>query len=646
MLNIKFGIIVGFLLFRFIPNSLDAQTLEIWEIQGIGASSPYEFEIVATEENIVTAKGNGFFFLQTPPERSDNNSLTSDALLVYGSYGGQVGDVATVVGRVVEIDGATSISSSNIQITFVSSGAALPPPVVLGEGVPSPEPSAVHSLERLENMLVQFSATATGPTSSQELTPLTTSGARPFREPGILYPGLPGLPIWDGNPEIFWLDPNGLNAPNNRFINTGAAVEATAIMLEADAGFWLALPLNYTVSGSSVLRPARDAAPGEFTVGSLNVLRLFANTSTTNRRLQKLARYIDRQLRLPDILALQEVGSLNVLEDLAYYINLEAPGANYEAYLIPSGGEIDLGFLVKPTIEGVQVSQLGANEGFSLGGRLHDRPPLLLEAFLPTSPPTFLQVLNLHLRSLLGIEGPDANFVRTKRYQQSISVANMAQALQQEGNLIVVGDFNAFQFSDGYVDVTNQISGAASIGAQLPPMPIVSPPLTNQAELLPAEERYSYVFDGSAQILDQCLSSTLYGLEAKGMQYGRGNADNALAYADNPFLVERASDHDGFVLFLEAENMTPAASAELAEGLLVQFAQPIRPGGGIYVNSRNSGPLRSLEFFDLQGRMIWKKLLSGHEASLQLPTVVQSGQMYILRAAGEKGVRVERVIVE
>ena len=646
MLSIKFRIILGILLFRIIPYNLTAQSLEIWEIQGAGAASPYEFEVVTTEANIVTAKGDGFFFLQAPPERSDNNPLTSDALLAYFDYPGQVGDVVTVTGRIREIDGTTSFSSSGIQVAFLAGGAALPPPAVLGPDFLSTEPLSVHSLERVENMLVQFSATATGPATGQELTPVTTAPARPFREPGIAYPGLPGLPVWDGNPEIFWLDPNGLTAPNNRFINAGARIDATGILYEANPGFWLALPLNYSVSGGSVLRAARDPRPGEFTVGSLNVLRLFANTSTTNLKLQKLARYIDRQLRLPDILALQEVGSLSVLQDLAYYIELEAPGTGYEAYLIPSGGEIDLGFLVKPSIGNVQVSQLGANEAFSLGGRLHDRPPLLLEGALPTSPPTPIRVLNLHLRSLIGIEGPDAGFVRAKRHQQAISVANMVQALQPAGNLIVVGDFNAYQFTDGYVDVANQISGGATLGAQLLPLPIVSPPLANQAEALPPEERYSYVFDGTAQILDQCLVSNLDGLQSNGMQYGRGNADNALAYADNPFLVERASDHDGFVLFLEAENAVNTAFTSAGEGLALRFSQPIRPGGVIHVKSRGSSPLRSLEMYSLQGRMVWREELSGTEASLRLPGFVPGGQMYLLRAAGEQAVRVEKLIVE
>ncbi|MCB0582465.1 MAG: T9SS type A sorting domain-containing protein [Phaeodactylibacter sp.] len=56
--------------------------------------------------------------------------------------------------------------------------------------------------------------------------------------------------------------------------------------------------------------------------------------------------------------------------------------------------------------------------------------------------------------------------------------------------------------------------------------------------------------------------------------------------------------------------------------------------------------MRSLEMYSLQGRMVWREELSGTEASLRLPGFVPGGQMYLLRAAGEQAVRVEKLIVE
>ena len=150
----------------------------------------------------------------------------------------------------------------------------------------------------------------------------------------------------------------------------------------------------------------------------------------------------------------------------------------------------------------------------------------------------------------------------------------------------------------------------------------------------------------SQQVLDQCLSSTLYGLQARGMQYGRGNADNALAYADNPFLVERSSDHDGFVLFLESEGSVNTTAAPDTEPLAIRFSQPMAAGGSISIRSRSGGPLESVEFYTLQGQLAWRAALSGQEATLQLPVFITGGQMYLMRVSSEQGVKVEKVIVK
>lgn len=645
MLTRKFLIIFLFLTSSTLIKGLSAQSLEVWQIQGEGNISPYVNQIVTTAENVVTARGNGFFFIQTPIGRSDNNPITSDGILVDAPYFGQVGDLVTITGRIWEEGGMTLFSSSALQINTIGSGAALPPVVFLDNSLPSETPLPVHSLEGVEGMLVQFSAVACGPSDYQELVPLSTSGQRPFREPGILQPGLPGLPVWDGNPELFWFDPNGLSAPNNRFINTGASVEATAVMVEADQGFWLALPTAYILNSQPLLQAVRPAEPNEFTIGSLNCLQFFSTADNYTLRLQKLSRYITELMRLPDILAVQEVGSLSALLELAYYIKLLAPQANYQAYLLSGNADIKMGFLVRSRIQDVQVSQLGASETLSIGGLLHDRPPALLEATLPTSPPTPIRVLNLHLRSLIGIEGPDSGFVRTKRYQQAVSVANMVQSLQQDGNLVVVGDYNAYEFTDGYVDVVNQIAGQESLGAQFAITPIVNPPLLKVDGLLPPAERYSYVYQGNAQAIDHCLASTMNALTIKGMQYARGNADNALAYFDNAFLPQRSSDHDGFVLFLEAQNPLSLQETKTDQGIQLAFQQPLPPDGPIHIHSE-AGELLRLELYFPNGLAAWQTSLSGWDTTVYLPANLHANSWFGLRIISEKGQYAGKLLVE
>ena len=81
-----------------------AQTVEIWEIQGDGMSSPLEGQRVTTSDNVVTAVGDDLFFMQTPDSRSDGDPRTSDGIVVYvgGAPTVSVGDMVDVTGTVSE----------------------------------------------------------------------------------------------------------------------------------------------------------------------------------------------------------------------------------------------------------------------------------------------------------------------------------------------------------------------------------------------------------------------------------------------------------------------------------------------------------------------------------------------------------------
>ena len=638
MLSGKLNKILLASLFIFITNYSSGQVLELWEIQGNGNESPYEGQTVNTEANVVTAKGSGFFFIQSTSSNTDNDPSTSDAVLVDASFFGQIGDLVDVSGRVEEEDGNTTIGGLDVDINVVGNNTPLPSPIVFDENYPSSQIIEPHSLERSENMLVSFTATAIAPSNGIEQAALSTSTERPSREPGILYPGQNGLPVWDGNPEIFWFDPNGLNQPNNRFINAGDQIEATSIIIEADEGHWLALPTSYNYTAINTPQAVRLPESNEFVIGSLNLLQLFSSDNDIETKRKKLALYITEQMQLPDIIAVQEVGSLGALQNLAYNISLLVPDIQYEAYLEYGFGEIHQGFLVKTGIQNVTITQLGANEPFSFGGLLHDRPPLLLQASLPTKPSTLIQVLNIHSRSLIGIEGSNSNFVRNKRHQQAISIANMIQNLRTAGNLVVLGDINAYHFTDGYVDVVSQMSGLPSLGASISPINIVSPPLEMPIFDLPEAERYSYVFEGNAQTLDHCMLGELEGLQSNGMSYARGNADFALDYDANPNVATRSSDHDGLVVYLEALN--PILDAEelsiSQNGISISHAQPCQPGDWIHISSKNEA-LLSLQLHDMQGKLIFEQTLKGSkEVDFQLPEMTGTSKTYILTVQGRK----------
>jgi predicted extracellular nuclease len=557
------------------PGDGEELTLEIWEIQGAGAASPVVGAAVTTPDNVVTAVGPDGFTIQTPAERIDADDATSNGVFVFtgatdpASLGVVAGARVDVSGTVQEFFDLTEIGGT-VEVTVVSCCTALPAPVVFDAATP-PSVPPIDFIERYEGMLVTTAdAVATAGTDRFGDLALSATGSRAFREPGILFPGLPGLPVWDGNPEIFEVDLDRLIPGFGAPLNAGATVSATGPLGFAfgDYQIW---PTAATWTDADVLRPVREAAAGEMTVASSNVLRLFDTVddpavddptptpAEVAAQLAKLAAYMADVLGAPDVIAVQEVENLFILQQLALALGVAEPGAVYTAYLEEGNdvGGIDNGFLVRDTVTVHAVTQLGKAETLSLDGSpLHDRPPFLLEGTWSEGGSSLeVAVMNLHQRSLSGIETTPRT--RQKRLEQAESVAVKVQDLQATDpgvNLIVVGDYNAFQFSDGFVDVVGRIAGDFVEADDLLDGPdLVDPNLTNQVLSLPAGERYSFVFDGSAQVLDHALTSSHVEALVRGFEYGRGNADAAAAYAGDPGSPLRAADHDGFVLFLAGD---------------------------------------------------------------------------------------------
>jgi len=114
--------------------------LEIWEIQGDGLASPYDGQLVTSDDNVVTCLGTDGFFLQTPTTRTDGDVNTSDGVFVYMGSAPTVavGDQVDVVGRVNEFFGFTEIT--DIAEVVVDGVEAVPAPVIFDATVPSPSP--------------------------------------------------------------------------------------------------------------------------------------------------------------------------------------------------------------------------------------------------------------------------------------------------------------------------------------------------------------------------------------------------------------------------------------------------------------------------------------------------------------------------
>jgi len=571
-------------------------TKEIFEIQGNGLTSPFANQIVTTENNVVTAVGTNGFFIQTPSARSDNDAQTSDGIFVFTGAAPTVsaGDLVNITGNVVELFNFTQFSN-NPTVTTISSGNRLPPAIQFDHMTPTPNPpQAATEYERFEGMLVQIAnGVVSEPNQSFGSDPIAevhivAGPNRPFREPGIEYPGLAGLPVWDGNPEIFEFDPDRLGQPNLA-IPAGSTFSATGVLGFEFSGYEL-WPTSYSVNAATLPRAVRARNAGESTIATLNTHLFYDTIDDPNGddvltpqeyadKLNKLSMYVRTLIGAPDILAVQEAEKLQVLQDLANKINADDAALTYTPYLIEGNdiGGIDIGFLVRSGVTVNAVTQLGATEIFTFDNSLlHDRPPLLLDARLADS--RAVSVLAVHLRSLNGIDDPnDGRRVRQKRHEQAVSVSNMVQTLQTSHpniNLAAVGDFNAFQFTDGYVHVLGQIMGtpASASEALIPGTDNVNPDLSNAVLSLPANEQYSFVFDGSAQVLDHILVSQALQSSVTGIQYARANADAAENLEQDGATVLRTSDHDGLVLFvtnlptgIASDNQLSVTHYELAQ---------------------------------------------------------------------------------
>ena len=550
-----------------------AGAVEIWEIQGAAKSSPYAGQVVTTTGNVVTAVGPQGFFIQTPLSRSDNDPTTSDGIYVYtGSMPAvAAGDVVDVTGRVSEYHALTEIGSSP-QVTKRSSGSQTPPPVELGPDRPSPfrlQPE--NEMERYEGMLVHVAGgTVTGPTDQVGKIALVAHEGRTFREPGIEFPGLPGLPVWDGNPEVFTAKLDALGGVVVD-VPAGAHVEELEGPLAEYDGSYEVWPTSFSFTGTPQGRAVRPHAAGELTVATQNLYQLFddvkdgtetvVSSEVYARRLAKHSRLVREVLGAPDVLAVQEAESLKVLTDLAARIAQDDNAVRYAGYLMPGNDPsgINVGLLVRDTVNVSTVHQFGKDLTFSYNGTTYttfDRPPLVLEGSYRAGPAAFpFTVVAVHMRSLSGIDGSNAGFVRAKRLEGAIRLAEEIQAMQSRNRdlrLSVAGDFNAFEFTDGFVDVLGEVKGAPDpAGALLPATDLVEPDLADQALTLPPSERYSFVEGGNAQVLDHILTSQTLAGYVRDVEMGRGNADAPAGSAADPTTALRASDHDGMVLYLE-----------------------------------------------------------------------------------------------
>jgi predicted extracellular nuclease len=619
-------------------------TTAIHDIQGTVGFSPLVEGTLLTTRGMVTGRRSNGFFIQDEEANYDADPNTSEGVFVFTSSAppaaASVGNAVLVIGIVSEfIPAADPFSPPTTELTspFVAVdavGGLMPAPVALGAADLNAAGS-VEQLERLEGMRVSVGSLTvvapTGGTVSEPSATSTTNGvfygvlpgvSRPFREPGLEIfetGGAPTtIPVFDANPERLRVDSDAIG---HAAINVlpGAIVENIVGPLDYSfRSYTIDIEPTAPATVSPVVpvaTPVRLAGANEFTVASSNIERFFDTVddpSTSDpvltatalaNRLNKVSRQIRDVMRTPDIIGVEEVENLTTLEAIATKVNNDAvaagdPNPNYTAYLVEGNdiGGIDSGFLVKSSrVTVVDVTQEGQTIDFVFPGSatnpLNDRPPLILRAIIANGagPGVPLTVIVNHLRSLSGINDvDDGPRVRAKRRAQAEFLANLIQARQFANpaeRIVSVGDYNAFQFNDGYVDSIGTIKGTPTPPGEvtLASPDLVNPDLVELVDTAPPDQRYSFLFDGNAQELDHILiTQNLVGV-SNGLSYGRNNSDFAEVLRSDPNTPFRVSDHDPLVAYFSfPEQTTTQVSANPPTstfGQAIAFTATVTAGG-------------------------------------------------------------------
>ena len=549
--------------------------LTIPEIQGDGQFSPFEGEFVETSGVVTLVSANGAdMYMQDPA--GDGDPRTSDGIMVDDrntlSPQPQVGDLVTIVGTVDELQFFPALPLTRIDsplaVTIESGGNPLPDPVPLSDLPDVSVPDAIDVWEALEGMLVEVvNAPVVAATNAfGEFVMLTKADAKPGsgfhpQVQQILLRDLGGGNV-DYNPERVMVDDISLDDPIEA--RPGDRVRNLVGVVDYTFGNYKLQPASFEVNSQSLPRPpvsTRSGPPGDVVITTFNVENLFdlvdnpdkddqGSTPTPGEletKLTKLAAAIEAELRLPEILVVQEVENTEILQALGDRVNAAA-GTSYVATSeeTSDGRGIEVGFLWDANrvdfVDAFQVSGPDVDAAFGPGSASPGREPLVGTFEIAG---TQLTIFGNHFKSkggddpIFGVNQPLTRVTEVQRKLQAQVVRDRVDSIldaDPDALVMVSGDLNDFQFSEPGEGTDNPIAILEGVGGRVR--------LTNLISLENEAERFSFVFDGNSQVLDHTLVSPALLDMVVGADFLHFNASFPASVADDTATTVRASDHD------------------------------------------------------------------------------------------------------
>lgn len=518
-------------------------------IQGEGMTSPLEGFTVTTRgvvigrlqgNSSVAGNFNGFYIQAFP---GDNNPNTSDGIFVNhgtSSYTANVGDLVEVTGVVQEFDEydgvdcesdmcVTQIAVSTANISVLSSGNPYTATTLAPVGDPAGSDAYYEAHEGML-MTLPFTATVVGPTSygTIQVVPGNLGLTRVLRNTPY-----EGLPVGVRPDERY-----GSGAPN---LIVGSIVSDVDGVLTFSYGDYLLVDQDgYTVDYESPepTTPEAGLLPDEmsFTVGTFNTLNFDAADGAT-----KMTKVFDTIVNMgaPAFLALQEVAADEVMPTLLADLATAGYPYTYTASHPDTGGhgvammwrtDLVTNLTWSDEYQGCSVYGSTSSDYDPLWDEcraqgeypLFSRRPVVVTATVTLDgAPREIVAIAAHLKSKLG--GYEADMRRLG--QGEFLNALMAELDPEYG--LVMGDLNDFEDS-----ATLQALYANDV-------------LTNTWYTLPADARWSYIFNGVSQILDHVLATPALAAKLDALKPLHNNA----AFPFNPYssdasVIWRTSDHD------------------------------------------------------------------------------------------------------
>ncbi|MFA3874589.1 endonuclease/exonuclease/phosphatase family protein [Streptomyces sp. MMCC 100] len=575
--------------------SAPADPVRVHDIQGTTRLSPYAGKQVTDVAGIVTGvRGYGSskgFWIQDP--RPDADPATSEGVFVFTSTVPQVavGDAVTVSGTVSEyVPGGTSSGNQSLTeitrptVTVVSSGNALPAATTVsarsvprayapeGDGSANgsvnalplkPAKYALDYYESLEGMNVRVSDTrvvgASDPYTELWVTVNPRENAN--RRGGTVYGSYD-----DQNTGRLQIQSLGKPAdfPAADVGDTLAGTTAGPLDYNQYGGYTLvASEIGTLERGGTERESTRRQSARELAVATYNVENLDPSDGTFAAHADAIVHH----LKSPDIVSLEEIqddngatddGTVTAEATVGKLIDaiVAAGGPRYDWRGIDPvdkadggepGGNIRQAFLFNPervsftdraggdATTATGVRKVRGKAALTLSpGRVDPADPAWEDSRKPLAGEFVFRgrtvfVIANHFNSKGGDQGlaaqyqPPSRSSETQRHAQAKVVNTFVKeilATQKNADVVALGDINDFEFSQ-----TARI--LEDDGA-----------LWSAVKSLPRSERYSYVYQGNSQVLDQILVSP---------SVRRGHLSYDSVHVNAEF-HDQISDHDPQVL--------------------------------------------------------------------------------------------------